>query len=83
MQNLVAQDKVEYRCKDMRTCLPSVCADPGYKINPERLATLDLGLFESLCGLRTPPNRICSELNISQSDFDYLLENCQKNQQGG
>ena len=67
MQNLVAQDKVEYRSKDMRACLPSVCADPGYKIKPERMATLDLGLFDSLCGLRTPPNRICFS-NISAAD---------------
>lgn len=49
-------------------------ADPGYTINPQTLIQLDFGLFQSLCRLGTSRERICSALNISYGDFDYLRE---------
>jgi len=51
-----------------------ICADPGHSISPQKLATLDYGMFRSLCNLGTPRERICGVLNISYADFDYLLD---------
>jgi len=51
-----------------------VCADPDHTISPQTMARLDYGMFRSLCNLGTSPERICSALNISYDDFDYLLD---------
>jgi hypothetical protein len=53
---------------------PRVRKDLGYVMDPNTLAYLDFGLFQTLCKLGTSRGRICSALNISYSDFGYLLE---------
>lgn len=47
-------------------------AEPDHTINPQKLVTLDFGMFQSLCRLGTSKERICSALNISNADYDYL-----------
>ena len=47
-------------------------AEPDHTINPQKLVTLDFGMFQSLCRLGTSKERICSALNISSADYDYL-----------
>ena len=46
----------------------------GYKIDPMTLAYLNFGLFKSLRKLGVSRERICSALNISYDDFDYLCK---------
>ena len=82
MHSDVAPATLDYSNTDTRVHLLSICADPGYMISPELLATLDLSLFENLCRSRTPPHRICRDLNITLRDFDYLLDHYQKNNNG-
>jgi hypothetical protein len=53
---------------------PSVCEDSGYVMDPLKLAHLNFGLFGTLDKLGTSRERICSAMNLSYSDFDYLLE---------
>jgi len=43
-------------------------------MSAKTLAQLDFGLFRALCKLGTSRERICSALNVSYSDFDYLLQ---------
>ncbi len=77
MHNEIAQKDGDHATTGTRRGVFNVCADPDYKINSELMAALDLGLFEALCAARTPPNRICRDLDISHRDFDHLLENYQ------
>jgi hypothetical protein len=51
-----------------------VCEDPGHMMNTKTLAHMDFGLFLTLCRLGTSRERICSALNVSYDDFDYLLQ---------
>jgi hypothetical protein len=53
---------------------PHVFEDAGYVMDPHALAYLNFGLFQTLCKLGTSPERICSALNLSYCDYDYLLE---------
>ena len=53
---------------------PHVFEDPRYVMDPQALAYLNFGLFQTLCKLGTSQERICSALNLSYSDFDYLVE---------
>ena len=49
-------------------------AESGHSINPQKLINLDFGMFQSLCRLGTSRERVCSALNISHADYDYLRE---------
>jgi hypothetical protein len=71
MQNITAQNITSSSAQPYR---PRVCENPGYRMNPKILAYLDFGLFQSLCNLGTSRECICSALNVSYRDFDYLLE---------
>ena len=53
---------------------PHVFEESGYAMDPQSLAYLNYGLFQSLCKLGTSRERICSALNLSYNDFDYLVE---------
>ena len=44
----------------------------GHSIDPITLAYLDFGLFKSLCKRGFSRERICSVLDISYADLDYL-----------
>jgi hypothetical protein len=46
----------------------------GYNVSPMTLAKLDFGLFRTLRKLDTSPERICSALGISASDYEYINE---------
>jgi hypothetical protein len=71
MQTITAQHITSSPAQPYRV---SVCADLGHMINPKTLAHLDFGLFRTLCRLGTSRERICSALNVSYGDFDYLLQ---------
>lgn len=47
-------------------------AESVHTIHPQKLINLDFGMFQSLCRLGTSRERICSALNISNADYDYL-----------
>jgi hypothetical protein len=71
MQTITAHSITSSSAQPLR---PGDCEDPGYVMDPQTLAYLNFGLFRTLRKLGTSPERICSALNISYSDFDYLLE---------
>jgi hypothetical protein len=71
MQTITAQHITATAAQPYR---PRVCEDPGHMMSPKTLAHLDFGLFRTLCKLGTSRERICSALNVSYSDFDYLLQ---------
>jgi hypothetical protein len=50
------------------------CEGSGYVMDPQALAHLNFDLFQTLCKLGTSRERIRSVLDLSYSDFDYLLE---------
>ena len=70
MQTITAQ----HNTSSSAQAYPNVFENSGYVMDPQSLAYLNFGLFQTLCKLGTSRERICSALNISYSDFDYLLE---------
>ncbi|MFT5709740.1 MAG: hypothetical protein ACI8QT_000427 [Halioglobus sp.] len=56
------------------TYRPRASEKSGHEMDPLKLAYMNFGLFETLCKLGTSRERICSALNLSYSDFDYLME---------
>ncbi|MEH6611283.1 MAG: hypothetical protein V7696_18065 [Halioglobus sp.] len=71
MQTLTAQHSTSSSAQPYRR---RACTDSGYVMDPLSLAHLNFGLFGTLCKLGTSQERICSALNISYRDFDYLQE---------
>ena len=71
MQAITAQ---QITSPSAQTYRARVCEDPGHRMSAKTLAHLDFGLFRALCKLGTSRERICSALNVSYSDFDYLLQ---------
>jgi len=65
-QNTLLSSAQSYRTR--------VCEDPGYVMDSQALAYLNFGLLQTLCKLGTSRERICSAMNLSYSDFDYLME---------
>ncbi|MFT6956420.1 MAG: hypothetical protein ACJAYC_001424 [Halieaceae bacterium] len=71
MQTITAQHITSFSAQPYR---PRPCKDSGYVMDALSLAHLNFGLFGTLCKLGTSRERICSALNISYRDFDYLQQ---------
>ena len=41
-------------------------------MDPKKLASLDFGLFRTLCSMGTSRERVCSAMGLSQADYDYI-----------
>jgi hypothetical protein len=71
MQNITAQ---RISTSAVQPFQSGASKDPGYVMDPLKLAYLNFGTFDTLRKLGASRDRICSALLLSHSDFEYLLE---------